>query len=321
MPGKRITQLDSMPEPDGTELFVLSDDPSGTPVSKKVSADFLPVRAQVMFTVPGTLATGDDQAPWFVCSVPTGVQLLSTDLVVKTAPTGADIIIDIMWSPDCGDNWTTIYSVKPSIADGDKCDDAGTLSIPYIEQGDILRFDIDQVGSGTAGADLTVSLHVRQGVGDVTGSTSSSTTTTTLLSMSWQSPTSVYSSCGYEASYPPENLIDGDVATLWMHFVHETHEVIFDLGETKYVTKVRLYVYDMTSSQWGLVGVYVSDDPTSWGISVLSPGSFKDGELGAEWVEQTLIAPKSGRYIKLTSIYTDHLEDYVVGAEFEVYAS
>lgn len=316
MAGKRITQLDAMPEPDGTELFVVSDDPSGIPISKKVPADSLPVRAQIMFTVPGTLATGDDQAPLFICSVPTGVQLLHTGLAVKTAPAGASIIIDIMWSPDCGDSWLTIYSSKPSIADGDKCDDPGALSIPYIEQGDILRLDIDQVGSGTAGADLTVSLHVRQGVG-----TSTSTTTTTLLPMSWQSPSSVYSSCGHEASYPPGNMIDGDVATLWMHFAFETHEVVFDLGETKYVTKIRLYVYDMTSSQWGLVEVYISDDPDNWGASVLPLGSFKDGELGAEWVEQTLTTPKSGRYIKLTSIYTDHLTDNVVGAEFEVYAS
>jgi len=61
--GLMISEFDSLTDQDGTELFVLVTDPSGTPINKKVAADYAPIRAQVMFAVPGTLSVDTDAAP------------------------------------------------------------------------------------------------------------------------------------------------------------------------------------------------------------------------------------------------------------------
>lgn len=117
------------------------------------------ITGQPMFGVVGTLAVADDQAPWFICGHPNGLTLVSTASVVKTAGTGAAITFDIQLSSD-GASWATIYSVLPSIADGSRVSTDGTLSTTTIDQGDMLRINIEQVGSTVAGADLTASLRV-----------------------------------------------------------------------------------------------------------------------------------------------------------------
>ena len=287
------------------------------------------VRAQVMFCIPGTLSVDDDQAPWYICSILHHLTLLDTNLVVKTAPTGAAIEIDIQRSPDCGHTWWSIYSTKPTIAAGSMgdCDGSGTLSDQYICEGDLLRLDVTQVGSTVAGADLTVSLVVRQGVtgtvscpsGTSTSTTQTGTSTSTTTTLwQWESPVAIQACSGYEAGYPPENMIDGDTGTAWMHFESEDHDVVFDLGTTRDIKKIRLYVYPMTSSQWCFFQLYISDDLLDWGSPVLSSSSLMDGEYGAEWVQRSF-GETSGRYLWLTLIDTEHDDDYIAGAEFEVY--
>lgn len=292
-----------------------------------------PVRAQVMFAVPGTLAVGNDQAPWFICSISHGLTLLDTSLAVKTAPTGAAIEIDIQRSTDCGATWSSIYSTKPTIPVGSRgCDESGVLETTYIVEGDILRLDITQVGSTVAGADLTVSLRVRQGTGfttstSTTSGTSTSTTisgtstSTTTMLMSWQSPSSVYSLCGQELGGLAHSLIDGDTGTAWMHLTNEAHEIVLNMGETKYITKARLYVYhDQDQSLWRYCDIYVSDNPAAWGSAVRTWAIFTK-DFGAGWVVQTFSVNKWGRYVRITGIDTEDVRDHIMGAEFEVYAS
>lgn len=118
------------------------------------------ITGQPMFGVPGTLTVADDQAITFICGHPNGLTLVDTASFVKTAPTGATIIFDIELSTDDGANWVTIYSVLPSIAIGSRVGTSGTLSITTMDQDDLLRLNIDQVGSTIAGAWLTASLRV-----------------------------------------------------------------------------------------------------------------------------------------------------------------
>jgi len=92
----------------------------------------------------------------------------------------------------------------------------------------------------------------------------------------------------------------------------------FDLGTTRDIKKIRLYVYPMTSSQWCFFQLYISDDLLDWGSPVLSSSSLMDGEYGAEWVQRSF-GETSGRYLWLTLIDTEHDDDYIAGAEFEVY--
>ncbi|GAG24370.1 unnamed protein product, partial [marine sediment metagenome] len=167
MRGLEITELGEVTAAlKGDELLVLVSDPSRVPINKKIVVggaylvSAFPIRGQVMFTMPGTLVVGDDQAPWFICGVPAGLTLTGTALAVKTAPSSSSIRVDIQHSGNCGLNWASIYSIRPSISSGNRCGTGGSLSTTYIEQGSILRLDIDQVGSSVAGADLTVSLRV-----------------------------------------------------------------------------------------------------------------------------------------------------------------
>ncbi len=75
---------------------------------------------------------------------------------VDTAPAGSALIIDI------NDDGSTIFSTNAEI------DDAGTeedgnhkFTQTEIAAGSDITLDVDQVGSGTAGADLTVCLYGR----------------------------------------------------------------------------------------------------------------------------------------------------------------
>jgi len=115
-----------------------------------------------MWFVGGTVATGTEQGPTFRMKRATIVE--SIDLHVKTAPTGAALIIDI------NEGGTTLLDdgdsgVKPTIAiDGTTEDDNEVFTDTALAIGAELTMDIDQVGSTEAGKDLTVLLHCKEAV-------------------------------------------------------------------------------------------------------------------------------------------------------------
>jgi len=104
-------------------------------------------------------------------SVATGTQLLPVDgtytiigtrLTAGTAPAGSSIIIDV------NKNGTTIYTTqanRPTVAAGTQTGGPGSApDVTALSAGDYLSVDIDQVGSGTSGSDLTVSIIVSKTV-------------------------------------------------------------------------------------------------------------------------------------------------------------
>ncbi len=86
--------------------------------------------------------------------------LLAVRAAVNDAPTGSPLIVDIneagasvlstKLSIDASETTSTTAAVAAVISDSDLADDA------------VISIDIDQVGSGTAGAGLKVSLYVRK---------------------------------------------------------------------------------------------------------------------------------------------------------------
>lgn len=88
--------------------------------------------------------------------------ILGTIIMVGTAPIGSSLIVDI------NKNGSTIYSTsgnRPTIADG--ANSSGALIEPDITSlayGDYLTADIDQVGSGTAGSNLSICVVVTKTV-------------------------------------------------------------------------------------------------------------------------------------------------------------
>ena len=80
----------------------------------------------------------------------------------KTAPVGADFIIDVNL------DGTTIWATqgnRPTIADGsNQSSDQTSFDTTTFTDGQVLTLDIDQVGSTTAGSYLTVELEIKSTV-------------------------------------------------------------------------------------------------------------------------------------------------------------
>ena len=115
------------------------------------------VKTTLSFAVVGTLTTGNDKAPTLLA--PCALTIDKVKVVVKTAPTGAALIIDV------NKGGTTIFTTqgsRPSIAIGDTVDDSDTPDVTALAEGDKLTIDIDQIGSTIAGADLTVEVVCNQ---------------------------------------------------------------------------------------------------------------------------------------------------------------
>lgn len=80
---------------------------------------------------------------------------------VATAPTGQAVTFDCDKSEDLS-TWNAIYTTKPDIDatekeidDGGRTAPDGTYRYRCFKEGDFIRFNIDQIGSGVAGADFT----------------------------------------------------------------------------------------------------------------------------------------------------------------------
>lgn len=104
-----------------------------------------------VFPITGNLTTGTDKAPLKHEMWETGT-IIEVRLVCRTAPTGQAIRIDI--NDDGASIW--IAANRPSISAGATSGSTTTIDNPTIAKGSILTIDVDQIGSGVAGADLTV---------------------------------------------------------------------------------------------------------------------------------------------------------------------
>lgn len=83
----------------------------------------------------------------------------SVAAMVNTAPGGASIILDVK------KNGVTIFGTagnRPTIAAGSTSATVGANSVTSVTDGDYLTVDIVQVGSTTAGSDLTLVVRLRR---------------------------------------------------------------------------------------------------------------------------------------------------------------
>lgn len=132
---------------DGTALRATTDGGTGggTPLGVVVA------------NLPGTVAVGTGKARLYNDSGRT-LTILSTRASVGTAPTGASLIVDANL------NGTTIFttqSKRPTIATGTFTDQGEVPDDTTWAAGEYLTFDVDQVGSTIAGAELVVTVWVQ----------------------------------------------------------------------------------------------------------------------------------------------------------------
>ena len=134
----------------------------------------------------------------------------------------------------------------------------------------------------------------------------------------WTTPTAIHSKCGEESPlHPAIKFIDGNTSEYWGHGVNHLHWIILDLEQSYSVSGVRIWVASVSQSKWESVDVYVSNDPANWGAAVATALNFTTSN---SWNEHTFTA-KTGRYIKLEGIDTQHGGGYLYGYEFDAYCA
>lgn len=113
--------------------------------------------AHPMWYITGTLTTGTNKSAEIPWTGPTGT-IKSIDARVKTAPTDADLILDI--NIDGTSIWASTQANRVKIAAGATTGTQTSFDDTSIADGEVLTIDIDQVGSTIAGANLTVALEI-----------------------------------------------------------------------------------------------------------------------------------------------------------------
>jgi hypothetical protein len=108
--------------------------------------------------VVGVLVVGDDAGAVWHRVMETST-IVEVQAAIKTAPTGANIILDVETSAD-GSSWSSIWTAgnRLNIVAGAKLANTTVIDTPTITKGHVMRVNIDQIGSTIAGSDLTVNV-------------------------------------------------------------------------------------------------------------------------------------------------------------------
>lgn len=110
-------------------------------------------KKMLVWFVSATVATGTEQGPTF--HLDSAYTANAVWMHVKTAPTGAALIVDI------NEAGTTLFSTKPQIAaSAETGGGSAVFSDTALADNAEITLDVDQVGSTVAGADLTVILEM-----------------------------------------------------------------------------------------------------------------------------------------------------------------
>jgi hypothetical protein len=144
---------------EGAETTYVDGDSINT---EKVVCDFIDADSSNLYVprtmiwyVDGDVSTGTQTGPTIIPE--NDITLIDIKLHVETAPTGQALIVDI------NDDGVSVFSTNPEIdAAGTREDDNHAFGSTSIVAGSEVTFDVDQVGSGTAGADLTVMLECKE---------------------------------------------------------------------------------------------------------------------------------------------------------------
>lgn len=146
----------------GNKLFLYAKDKAGVSTlyaknDANVVFELSEGRPSPLFTVVGTLTTGTSVTP--IIMVHRALTIVKAYVNVKTAPTDADLIVDI--NKNGTSIWASTQANRVKCADGATSGVQTSFDTVALVEGDLLTLDIDQVGSTVPGADLTVTLRCK----------------------------------------------------------------------------------------------------------------------------------------------------------------
>lgn len=160
--GVEMTERASPSTPGANKLHLYCKDKDGIPtlyVINDAGTDYelSESKPAFIFTVPGSLYTTTSATPILIAHK--AMTIIKAYAAVKTVPIDADIIVDInkagtsIWSGDQTKRLKIIDSASSGTQD--------QFTTTALAEEDQLTLDIDQVGSTTTGADLTVVLRCK----------------------------------------------------------------------------------------------------------------------------------------------------------------
>ncbi len=113
------------------------------------------VQVSMLVLCAGALTAAANKAR---ITAPVAGSIVGVYISAITAPVGAAILVDLN---KAGTTMFTTQANRPTIADGANDGAVKVPDIVAVAAGDVLTVDVDQVGSGTAGSNLTVSIALR----------------------------------------------------------------------------------------------------------------------------------------------------------------
>jgi len=108
------------------------------------------------FWLSGAQTTGTLKQQFLVCCPGT---IIDVRAYITTAPVGSTFIVDVNIN---GTTAFTSQAARPTIADGGNASTATLPAVTALAVGDRLSIDVDQIGSGTAGSNLSVTVAVKR---------------------------------------------------------------------------------------------------------------------------------------------------------------
>lgn len=134
-------------------------------VFTRIATEFKTIRTEITAAKPtqsipfsrtGTLAVGAGTKRIYA---PENRTITGIDIHCVTAPVGASLIVDVNKS---GTTLFTTQTARPTIAAGNTVSLSNVPAVTSWTSGSYLTVDIDQVGSTTPGAELTLVVHYKK---------------------------------------------------------------------------------------------------------------------------------------------------------------
>ena len=108
--------------------------------------------------ISGAVAASTEQQGRFY--LPVGGTITYSRIHAKTAPAGSALIVDI--NKNGTSIWATTTGKRLQIADAASTGTQDFFDTNTVARGDYITLDVDQVGSGTAGSNVTVTLEIEE---------------------------------------------------------------------------------------------------------------------------------------------------------------
>ena len=135
----------------------LGDDTDWTQI---VSGDFPGRTFTWVLGINSKVVVSTDQSNWVICD--RAGTFSRWDVVAKTGPVGAALILDFLLSTNGGSTFTSLWASnpgnRPRIADGQNAGSGTSFDTTAFAVGNVLRQDMIQIGSTTAGSNLSVAI-------------------------------------------------------------------------------------------------------------------------------------------------------------------